>query len=502
MPALMKPTKKESIEAGKREYAQDRPKITAEPGSLDYQRQKLARDQWDDEHPWGAPVSAQPGTLGKIGHIAAAIGQGVGSAIAPGIVEGIPGTRLNRAMRERGELGTIGEMEKAEREKSAAELQRQNVQSEIGLRTAQGKEAEAKAAQEGQPKTDEEKTVKSLMTGGPGGGPQINPTTNKPYTQLEAYGATKKAGEKTPEADRPLSASEISQGNAGNLARYRVLNPGKALPPEFTLPPNATGKDYDRIDKQLEATEKASMTKTQKDALDEQRKRAREDKDQQKLDKEEKEGREWVTGEDPNNPGQQVLVPLSQAKELGLKNQAKADNDTLNKTLAARHVEPLLYNNDPANPGIMQMIDNLEKKGKLGPLASRWNDFLARKWGGDDGDYAALRARMDLATTKLMQAHVGSRGGSFMLEHFEDIANAKKMSAANLRAGVDQELRYVHDISMNPTATKKPAEAKPAAAGGGGGEQKYTVGQIVPFKGVNYKFKGGDQHKKENWEKQ
>ena len=88
-----------------------------------------------------------------------------------------------------------------------------------------------------------------------------------------------------------------------------------------------------------------------------------------------------MTGEDPNNPGKQVMVPLSQAKELGLKNQAKADNDTLNKTLAARHVEPLLYSTDPANPGIMQMIDKLDKEGKLGPLASRWNDFMARKYG-------------------------------------------------------------------------------------------------------------------------
>ena len=113
--------------------------------------------------------------------------------------------------------------------------------------------------------------------------------------------------------------------------------------------------------------------------------------------------------------------------------------------------------------------------------------------GADDPEYAALRARMDLATTKLMQAHVGSRGGAFMLEHFEDIANAKKMSAANLRAGVDQELRYVNDISMNAPKTK-PAAAQPAA---GGAPPQYKVGQVVD----GYTFKGGDSKKKENWEK-
>jgi hypothetical protein len=333
------------------------------------------------------------------------------------------------------------------------------------------------------------------MTGN-NGEPQVNPETQKPYTYLEAYGAAKKAGEKTPESEKPLTGDNIGQLNEALRERFQVLNPGKPLPPAYQLQAGAKQGDFDRLDKSLEATEKATMTKTQLEALNEQKRMAREDKDQQKLDKEEKEGRDWVTGEDPNT-GQSIMVPLAQAKELGLKNQAKADNDTINKTLAARHVEPLLYSNDPANPGIMQMVEKLQKENKLGPLASRWQDFMARKWGEGDPEYAALRARMDLATTKLMQAHVGSRGGAFMLEHFEDIANAKRMSGDTLKAGIDQELRYVHDIGMAaPKTQAKPNANAPAAAGGGG--EKYKVGQVVD----GYKFKGGNWKDKSNWEKQ
>jgi hypothetical protein len=166
-------------------------------------------------------------------------------------------------------------------------------------------------------------------------------------------------------------------------------------------------------------------------------------------EKVEEKGRKWVTGEEPS--GRVVMVPLSEAKDRKLTNVAEANADDVNKTKAARHVLPLLYNSNDSDPGILQMIDKLDQKGKLGPIASRWNEFLSGTVGAGDPDYTALRTRLGLATTKLMQAHVGSRGGAFMLEHFEDLANAKKLNAANLRAGIDQELRYVHDISQMPS---------------------------------------------------
>jgi hypothetical protein len=61
--------------------------------------------------------------------------------------------------------------------------------------------------------------------------------------------------------DEPMGKALVDQTNAAMLARYQVLNPGKPLPPYFTLPPNATGKDYERIDKLMEGTEKAQGIK-------------------------------------------------------------------------------------------------------------------------------------------------------------------------------------------------------------------------------------------------
>lgn len=67
----------------------------------------------------------------------------------------------------------------------------------------------------------------------------------------------------TPEGEKPLP--NVDQMNQALTSRYRVLHPRVALPSQYTIPPNATQKDYDRIDKALEAEEKAGGTKAQQD---------------------------------------------------------------------------------------------------------------------------------------------------------------------------------------------------------------------------------------------
>lgn len=49
--------------------------------------------------------------------------------------------------------------------------------------------------------------------------------------------------------------------------RYQVLNPGKPLPDEFKLPPNATQKDFDRVDGALSKIEGAQATKANRDIV-------------------------------------------------------------------------------------------------------------------------------------------------------------------------------------------------------------------------------------------
>ncbi|HEY6339348.1 MAG TPA: hypothetical protein VIW68_12715 [Candidatus Sulfotelmatobacter sp.] len=164
----------------------------------------------------------------------------------------------------------------------------QDVQSQTAEREAQGRRADAEANRVTPDKTTpEEQTIHDLMTG-ENGSPRVNSATNKPYTYLEAYRDVKQAGEKpatTPEADKQLSDSQISQFNAGLGDRYKVLNPNKALPPEYTLGKGATQKDFDRVDKLLTGTETAAGTKATRDSTENDKKVARDQKTQADRDK-------------------------------------------------------------------------------------------------------------------------------------------------------------------------------------------------------------------------
>lgn len=252
----------------------------------------------------------------------------------------------------------------------------------------------------------------------------------------------------------------VPQLNKALEARYQVLNPGQPLPPQFTLQPNATPEDFQRIDKILEASEKAAGTKAQQETANAIRTQTFDlARDKQDLNP--------VVGTDPKT-GRAILAPYSQAQQMGLQNPMKADADMVNKATAARHWLQLANgqadpNAAPEDMGIMQLIDKLDGEGKLGPLAGRWNDFMSGKFGAGDPEYAALRAKMGLSTTLLMQAHVGSRGGSALLEHFEDLANARRMDGPTLKAAMGAEVNYVTDKAMDPNA---PAVRKPASAGG------------------------------------
>jgi hypothetical protein len=238
---------------------------------------------------------------------------------------------------------------------------------------------------------------------------------------------------------------KVPQLNDALTQRYQILHPGQDLPGPFKLQTNATRADFDRTDKILEATEKAQGTKAQQDTANAMREQTL------ALTKQTKDLTP-VIGQDAQ--GNDVLAPQSEAQDMGLKNPMKAGEQEVAKAQAARHWIPLATaEGDPKNPdtmGILPLIDKLDKEGKLGVVASRWNDFLSGKVGAGDPDFTALRAKMGLSTTLLMNAHVGSRGGSYMLEHFQDLADAGKMDASTLRSGVKSELNYIEGRAMLP----------------------------------------------------
>jgi hypothetical protein len=290
--------------------------------------------------------------------------------------------------------------------------------------------------------------------------------------ELTAKARDKAAG-KQPEGENPLGEARVGQLNQLLTQRYQVLNPGQPLFPAFQLPANATQKDFDRVDKMLESQERAKGTQAQQETANAIRQQTSELARQSAEDRHSTAIMKPVVGEDAE--GNSILTSVEDARKQGLKNLTTADADLQNKSMAARHWLTLAnkQGDTPETMGINQLIDKMDKAGKLGVVASRWNDFMAGKVGAGDPDFTALRAKMGLANTKLMQAHVGSRGGSFMLEHFEDLANAKKMNAETLKAAVGSETNYMQDVAMLPKSKQggkgytPPAGAKTAVGPNG-----------------------------------
>jgi hypothetical protein len=117
-PTLAKPTPAESQAAGRAEYKASLPEVAAPAGSADWYGQRAARAEFQNEHPWGSPVSSHPGTLGKIGHTLATIGNVAGDILDPRAMAEIPGTQLNR------QLGLASDLAGAQKADEAAQQQK------------------------------------------------------------------------------------------------------------------------------------------------------------------------------------------------------------------------------------------------------------------------------------------------------------------------------------------------------------------------------------------
>jgi hypothetical protein len=263
---------------------------------------------------------------------------------------------------------------------------------------------------------------------------------------------------------------DVESLNSGLQTRWQVLNPGQPLPDWAKLNPNSTPLDFDRVDKLLEATEKGKATKTQQDTVNAIRAQTY----QLAVSKE---GYNWVTGTATQGPaaGKVVAVPQSDIQKYGIQDAGKMEGMDITKTQSGRQWLTLANKQAPANAppedkGIGQLIDELDKDGKLGPLAGRWNEFLAGKFGQGDPEYTALRTKLDLSNTLLATVHSG-RLGPFLMENMQQLAAAGKMDGDTLKAAFRSEKDYVQDRAMDPSppdysksVAKPTTTAKPGAA--------------------------------------
>lgn len=149
-------------------------------------------------------------------------------------------------------------------------------------------------------------------------------------------------------------------------------------------------------------------------------------------------------GSDAN--GNQVAGSAAQLQAAGVQGVTKLPTDTTSKVIAARE----LISPDGLFNSVAQNIQALQAKGNLGVVGSRWNDFLAGKVGDGDPDFQALRTNMGLLSTKLMQAHVGSRGSAQMLEHFQHLADYRITDAKTLLSALSAEHKYMTSTAAMP----------------------------------------------------
>src|SRR5271157_2296730 len=146
------------------------------------------------------------------------------------------------------------------------------------------------------------------------------------------------------------------------------------------------------------------------------------------------------------------------SSEFGIKAQTEiakslAEGRSLGNTLTSNIKETM----EAAKHGLSHMpriygqIDHMEKDGKLGPIMSKWSDFMAGKVG-TDYEAGRLRFNIGLMDTLLAKAHGGARGGGSpaMMQHFASLLSSKNMDANTLRTTLKEAEIWLTEYAKHP----------------------------------------------------
>lgn len=234
------------------------PKISdaVHPGTSQFYENELQREEAAKAHPWGTEEN-HPGLLGKIGHVLGRVGNTALDVLAPSTAALIPGTDLNKRVEEARTQRNLGEAQTRESQEAERAENIKNTESEIRKREGTTEQSLIQDAQGNVTGWKDKQGLHSLD----------DPNTPQSIKDI----ANNTTGKNIPEADQPIGV-DVDSLNKQLENRYQVLHPGKPLPDEYKVPPNAKKGDFTRIDKALSATETAEATKTQRDTLNEMKK--------------------------------------------------------------------------------------------------------------------------------------------------------------------------------------------------------------------------------------
>jgi hypothetical protein len=268
---------------------------------------------------------------------------------------------------------------------------------------------------------------------------------NIAQNRAEAQNAAKKGNDAL-----PAPAGQVGSFPADIKIAYPNLTDGQVNLLTKALGKTPTNADYV---KQQETAQKYSDNNTKMDVNQAA-------KDTAAIAK----GQKPVVGVDAS--GRQVLLPAGDVSKYGLSQVREVGQAENEKVTNARSLMTVFSNDDKDDQGLIQLATTLNKEGKLGPVATRFSDWLNKGGSvttfnaGDDPRVQQLFTKLGLSTTGLMQVHVGARGSAAMMEHFADLANAKTMSGSTFLAALNTENKYVQMKAMLPNTQQVSAPAQ------------------------------------------
>jgi hypothetical protein len=288
---------------------------------------------------------------------------------------------------------------------------------------------------------------------------EISDFVNDKQNEEKKAAADAVADAKKKDADKPADSARIQNAPALINSSTPYLTPAQRTNYVSKLHAGMSNAELDRVQKEAsDENDKGFEHIMRKQALDQAA--------AQKSDAAIAKGQKPVVGVDAS--GNQVLVPAGDVKKYNLSQVREVGQAENEKVTNARSLLTVFNNNDPDDLGIMQLATKLDKEGKLGPAASRFQDWLNKSgsvptslvgFDAGDPDVQRLFTKLGLSTTGLMQVHVGARGSAQMLEHFEDLAKAKGMSPQAFKAAIDTENSYVKMKAMLPNTGKSQTQA-------------------------------------------
>src|SRR5262249_32470854 len=94
-------------------------------------------------------------------------------------------------------------------------------------------------------------------------------------------------------------------------------------------------------------------------------------------------------------------------------------------------------------------------KGMLGPASGRWNDFWQGKVGANDPVFAHYKDEIAFVSTAVTLAHARGRMSNELFEHFQQMFDAGKQDAANMKEALTVAKEWLTGYA---NMGEKPAE--------------------------------------------